>query len=69
VRRTVLSGSVLSGSVLSGSVLSGLAALAVMLGCAVQAAAGTLVPGTAVAALADTGPLGVIAGAGNAISW
>ena len=58
-------------TVLSGSVLSGLAALAVMLGCTVPAAAGTIPGTTAVArpaAPAGTGPLGVIVGAGTAIS-
>jgi hypothetical protein len=56
---------------LSWSVLSALAAIAAVLGCTVPATAGTI-PGTAVvarpAAPADTGPLGVIMGAGSAIS-
>jgi hypothetical protein len=56
---------------LSWSVLPTLAAIAVLLGCAAPAAAGTI-RGIAVvarpAAPADTGPLGVIMGAGNAIS-
>jgi hypothetical protein len=56
---------------LSWSALSALAAIAVVLGCTVPAAA-AIVPAAAVVARpsapAGTGPLGVIMGAGNAIS-